>query len=68
MKTIKVFHREFTNYSGFEKYKGILFMDSLANMVQEYLYTSRDDNEPRGYRLDGIIKLYDFCYIFIYKS
>lgn len=70
MKTIRVFHREFTNYSGFEKYKGILFMDSLANMVQEYLYTSRDDNEPRGYRLDGIIKLYDFMSleIFFVKS
>jgi len=60
MKTIKTFHREFTNYSGFENYEGILFMDSLANMVQEFLYNNPDEKEPRGYRLDGIIKLYDF--------
>lgn len=70
MKTIRVFHREFTNYNGFENYKGILFMDSLANMVQEFLYTCRDEEEPRGYRLDGIIKLYDFMSleIFFVKS
>ena len=41
-------------------------MDSLANMVQEYLYTGRDDKEPRGYRLDGIIKLYDFMSLEIF--
>lgn len=70
MKTIRAFHREFTNYSGFEKYKGILFMDSLAKMVQEYLYTCHNEEEPRGYRLDGIIKLYDFMSleIFFVKS
>jgi len=60
MRQYKTFKRYFTNYGGFGNFKDILFLDSLAVMVQDFLYTNKESDDEICYRLDGYIYLYDF--------
>ena len=60
IRQYKTFKRYFTNYGGFGNFKDILFLDSLAVMVQDFLYTRKESDDEIYYRLDGYISLYDF--------
>lgn len=55
----KTFKRFFTNYGEFGTFEEIMFLDSVAVMVQEFLYKRKYDAQ-RYYLLDGLITLYDF--------
>lgn len=57
---IKTYPRVFTSADGFGTYREIPYIDSLAKIVKEFLYTCKDENRHQGYCLDGIINLYDF--------
>lgn len=59
MKQYKSFTRYFKNYNEFGTFKNIMFLDSVAVMVQEFLYSSKYKAQM-NFRLDGLISLYDF--------
>lgn len=61
MKTSNItgFQRIFTDNFHYADYQ-LNFTDSLAYMVQEYLYKRRDKNDRLGFSLDEVIPLYDF--------
>ena len=54
------FKRIFTDNNEYESYEGILFFNSLAYTVQEFLYTSKAKDENNDFQMDKHIKLYDF--------
>ena len=58
--TLKGFERIFTNNCKYDNYEDIPYIDSLAYMVQEFLYTDKAQDGKQDYRMDGRIKLYDF--------
>ena len=60
------YERIFTNNSKYHEFKRLLFVDSLAYMVQEYLYSVRNPREPSDFILDGKMKLYDFMTLSVY--
>ena len=60
IKQYKTFKRYFYNYGGFGSFKDIMFFDSVAVMVQEFLYTRHECNAKMFFHLDGLISLYDF--------
>ena len=59
MRQYKTFKRYFNSYGGFGSFKDIMFLDSVAVMVQEFLYSKKYDAQMY-YQLDGLISLYDF--------
>lgn len=59
MKQYKTFKRYFNSYGGFGSFKDIMFLDSVAVMVQDFLY-SRKYDARMYFQLDGLISLYDF--------
>lgn len=59
------FKRIFTNNDEYKDYEGVLFIDSLAYTMQEYLYTSKAKGEDHDYRMDKHIKLYDFMNVVV---
>lgn len=60
MRHYKTFKRYFNGYGEFGSFKDIMFLDSVAVMVQEYLYSNKECDGWMYYRLDGLISLYDF--------
>ncbi len=60
------YERIFTNNSKYHEYKPLLFIDSLAYMVQEYLYSVRDPKESSDFILDGRLRFYDFMTLTVY--
>lgn len=59
------FKRYFKNNNEYQDFKEVVFMDSLAYTVQEYLYTDKAKNEDENYNMSLRIKLYDFMNIVI---
>lgn len=57
---IRGFKRLFDDNAHYGQYAKIPFLDSLAYVVQEYLYTDISEDEDPFLMMDGRIRLYDF--------
>ena len=60
MRQYRSFKRYFNSYRGFGSFRDIMFLDSVAVMVQEFLYSNKECDAWMYFRLDGLISLYDF--------
>ena len=54
------FYRYFKNNNEYKDFKDLLFIDSLAYTVQEFLYSNKAIDEKTDFSLDERIRLYDF--------
>lgn len=60
------YERIFTNNSKYHEYKPLLHVDSLAYMVQEYVYSVREPGESIDLTVDEKVRFCDFMTLTVY--
>lgn len=64
--TLRKFQRIFINNGQYRSFDKIPFMESLAYVTQEFLYSEKVEDEWCVFRMDERIKLYDFMTLLVY--
>lgn len=63
---LRKFQRIFTDNSHYGDFDKISYIDSLAFVTQEFLYSDIVEDEWQDFRMDERIKLYDFMTLVVY--
>ena len=66
MNTLNSFSRLFKTNSDYHNFEDVAYIESLAFTVQEFLYTSKAEDDYENYNMDNHIKLFDLMSLTTY--